>query len=97
MTSAGRKQNVSIKQYLGKRDLPDLCFLENAIGLQVVHIRRIVMNSLYHYFNLLADVYKQLTKAAIENDGKPCAYVDDDLLAPVLEYVLNKNEEEVQG
>ena len=52
------------------------------------------MNSLYHYFNLLADVYKQLTKVAIENDGKPCAYVDDDLLAPVLEYVLNKNEEE---
>ena len=52
------------------------------------------MNSLYHYFNLLTDVYKQLTEAAIKNDGKPLAYVDDDLLAPVLEYVLNKNKEE---
>ena len=57
------------------------------------------MNSLYHYFNLLADVYKQLTETAIKNDGKPRAYVDDELLAPVLKYVLNKNEneEEVQG
>lgn len=57
------------------------------------------MNSLYHYFNLLADVYKQLTETAIKDDGRPLAYVDDELLAPVLKYVLNKNEneEEVQG
>lgn len=56
------------------------------------------MSSLYHYFNLLADVYNQLTKTAIENDGKPCAYVDDELLAPVLKYVLNENDnkEEVE-
>ena len=55
------------------------------------------MNNLYHYFNLLTNVYKQLTETAIKNDGKPLAYIDDELLAPVLEWVISKNENDIQA